>query len=179
MFENPRMKARRRSVVTNLCLGVLGSVFAQHPMATLDLAPGPTAQLDVLVSAGNAPAPNAIVIAADEGLDHVSSAKTDLDGKAVLLVPPGRYRVSASLDGHRSQFTVVAVDDAAVNIQLALNPSDPFALIPPGSGVVSGRVVAMNGEPVPYARVALRQEYAPLWSRAFSLPGRRPTGCIP
>ena len=118
------------------------------------------ARLEVTVSTGSTPAPDASVIAAAEDHQHVVSAKTDADGRAVLLVPPGRYRISALLRGHHGQTTALrAGSGAAIRLQLSVAAEDPHALTPPGFGVVSGRVLSLKGEPLAHARVALRERY--------------------
>jgi hypothetical protein len=121
----------------------------------------PVAKLEVIVSVVGAPAANATVIATHDSSHHVSSARTNAQGRALLDVPPGTYRVSASLDGYQRHMTVVRANGSSVTVvRLQLTPSDPFADVPPGSGVVSGRVVDMNGSPVPYSSVGIYRQYA-------------------
>ena len=52
------------------------------------------------------------------------------------------------------QVTVALADSgSSVRVRLALIATNPFALVPPGSGLVSGRVLGTNGDAVPYATV--------------------------
>ena len=128
--------------------------------------------LDVVVSQGSEPIPGVSVVAAEEQLQHVASARTDADGRALLNVQPGRYRVSASRDGFQSHLAVIRIDGAAaVSLRLQLMPSDPFEFVPPGSGVVSGRVVGMNGAPVPYASVTVYDGFNPGGSGSTAADG--------
>jgi Carboxypeptidase regulatory-like domain len=174
MFESGRMSQLRRSAaMAGLCLYACGNVLVQDAGgAALDQAPSAPAQLDIMVSVGSKPVPSAAVIAAEEGLQHVASARTDQQGRALLSVPPGRYRVSASLEGHHMQVTVArAASGSSVSVRLALTAIDPFALVPPGSGVVSGRVLATNGDPVPYASVSLYDGFNPGGSGSTAADG--------
>ena len=154
---------RRSAVIAGLCLYACGRFFVQDSSgAALDQAPSAQAQLDIMVSVGSKPAPGAALIAAEEGLQHVASARTDQRGRALLSVRPGRYRVSASLEGHHMQVAVARADSgSSVSVRLALIATDPFALVPPGSGLVSGRVLGTNGDAVPYATVTFDdQQYS-------------------
>ena len=152
MYGSEQVRLCRKYALTAwICL--FAWIFAQGAGASQLKA---EARLDIEVSVGSTPAPNAAVIAAEEGLQHVASRTTDSSGRASLIVPPGRYRVSASFDGHAAQSAAVnATGGSAVGVHLRLTTPDPFALVPPGSGVVRGRVVGMNGEPVPHAWVNL------------------------
>ena len=157
-----RVMGQRRcwTAKAGLCVYACGSLLVQDLGGAARQPARAPARIEIAVLVGSGSAPNATVIAAREDLQHVASATTDPDGRALFIVPAGRYRVSASLDGHQRRFTVVRADGGAtVSVRLQLTPSDPFAAIPPGSGVVSGRVVAMNGDPVPYASVMFYEQY--------------------
>ena len=112
MFESKDMLRLRRSAkAAGLCVLTCLALFAQGlGGAAQRPAAGTQAQLDVMVSVAGKPAPNATVIATEEGLQHVASVRTDAHGRAQFIVPPGRYRVSVSLDGHQGQVTVVRAD---------------------------------------------------------------------
>jgi hypothetical protein len=140
-----------------LCLCTLFSDAARGTSNAAQRAGGnERTQLDVTVSTGNARVPDATVIAAGQGHQHVASATTDWSGRAQLIVPPGQYLVSVLARGRQAQTTAVRVHGGdAVAVQLQVAPLDPFALVPPGMGVVSGRVVTKDGQPVPYAMVGL------------------------
>ena len=147
----------KAAVSAAACIGVLCAVATAHSQREDADRP---ARLEVTVSSRSAPAPDASVIAVAEDHQHVVSAKTSADGRAVLLVPPGRYRISALLRGHHGQTGAVRADSGAViSLQLMVAAEDPHALTPPGFGVVSGRVLSLNGEPLAYARVTLRERY--------------------
>ena len=114
------------------------------------------AQLDVTVSNGDSRVPDATVIAVGEGHEHVASAKTDWSGRVPLILTPGHYRVSVLAAGQQGRMIAVrARAGGAVAVQLQVAPTDPFALVPPGMGVVSGRIVDEKGGPVTHASLTL------------------------
>src|SRR5687768_17317507 len=89
---------RRAALTAGLCLYACSRIFVQDLGGAAQREA--QARLDVVVAIGSEPAPNATVIAAEEGLQHVAAGRTDSGGRALLVVPAGRYRISASLAGH-------------------------------------------------------------------------------
>ena len=143
---------------SGLCACLCAALCAADLSALRQQPPDALARLEFTVSTGSQPVSNAQVLAVEERHQHVASGTTDAGGRVALLVPAGRYRVSALRNNDHGQTrTIDAAAGSAIDIRLQVTPADPFAAVPPGSGVVSGRVVDTNGDPVPFARVTVGQ----------------------
>lgn len=143
---------------TGLCACLCAVLFAADPGAMQRQRPDALARLEFTVTTGSEPVPSAQVLAVEERHQHVATGTTDSGGRVALLVPAGRYRVSASRSNDLGQTrTVNVAAGGTTTIELQITRADPFAAVPPGSGIVSGRVVDFNGDPVPFARVTVGQ----------------------
>jgi len=99
-----------------------------------------------------------------QDLAHTTSVVTDVSGRFELKgVDPGRYRLKVSRTGFVTQeYGQKTPNDPGAEIRLAPGQSLPdllFRLIP--WGIIAGRVLDEDGEPLPWAQVsAMREVYS-------------------
>jgi hypothetical protein len=130
------------------------------------------AQLTVLRAAGPQPLPNGVIPAT--ALSPIPPATTDRQGKFIISLDPGSYRITAARNGYTKQDygqRTAGSQGTVINLAPGQNLKDiTFNLTPAGN--VSGRVRDFSGEPVTGLQVQLlRAAYNPLGQRTLQTAG--------